>query len=104
MQRLELIFQTFAVAKSSLNEAIKLEQQKEDLINKCETELQKLLALALSSLLVSENAILKETTDYKSQLQGQSASAGISKVITFTSKYLKKIRKNYSQSAQKRLL
>lgn len=35
VQRLELIFQTFAVSKSSLNEAIRMEQQKEDLINKC---------------------------------------------------------------------
>lgn len=59
VQRLELVFQQYAVSKASLNEAIRMEQHKEDIIQRSETELQKLLHVALASLLITENGLLK---------------------------------------------
>jgi len=104
VQRLELVFQTYAVSKASLNEAIRMEQHKEDIIQRSETELQKLLQVALASLLVTENSLLKESPDYRQQTSGQSASIGITKLITLVGKYLRRIRKNYSTATQKRII
>lgn len=103
MQRLELVFQTYAVSKASLNEAIRMEQHKEDIIQRSETELQKLLQVALASLLVTENSLLKESSDYRQQTTGQSATPGVTKLIQFVGRYLRRIRKNYSTATQKRI-
>ena len=103
VQRLELIFQTYPVSKTSLNEAIRMEQHKEDIIQRSEIKLQKLLQEALASLLITENSLLKESPDYKLQSTGQSANIGITKLIAFVGKYLRRIRKNYSTATQKRI-
>jgi len=62
------------------------------------------LQVALASLLVTENAFAKESPDYMQQTSNQSASAGVTKLIAFVGKYLRRIRKNYSTVTHKRII